>query len=69
MNEFSCSANNTYSNLKSCIGAGGNPLDNYSLSKGRQYDVFYYNWLTTLEAGTEVDKGEDLMELELVPFL
>ena len=54
--------------LKSCVNSAGTILDEYNLVAGTQYDVFYYNWLTTLPNGYTVPSGENLLKLQLIPF-
>lgn len=54
--------------LSSCINLGRELQDNYILGSNL-YDVFYYNWLTTLTPETQPSNSNSLTELQLVPFL
>lgn len=57
------------SGLVNCVSAGGGiPLNEYKLIEGSQYDVFYYNWLTTLPLDYQVSSTDDLLKLQLIPF-
>lgn len=53
--------------LESSVDSNGDKKKDYVLGSGN-YDVFYYNWLTTLSPEEQPKNNEDLIELQLVPF-
>ena len=68
LHELCLSLETSPTNLVNCVNAAGSPMSQYKLILDSQYDLFYYNWLTTLSLDYTVPAGENLLKLQLIPF-